>query len=151
MPEFVDPESGEVHDAPLGLVPLNLGALSEAELVAILPTPQQAHAALEKARAVNARVPEGMHRYRAALRAAERDLSLAVAVEVKRLRSEEPKAVLAELRQLAHAAERVQAAVDKRDTAWLMYEYARDWKDAIAEDVGLLRSINANLRQEVRS
>ncbi|RRJ85934.1 hypothetical protein EG850_11145 [Gulosibacter macacae] len=151
MAEHIDPETGEVIDAPLGLVPLNLSALSEDELAAALATPQQAYAALQKARSLNARVPAGLDKYRRALRAAERDLSLAKAVELKRLREEWSKATLTELRELATVSDAVQEALDARDTAWLLFEYAQDWAKAIAADIDLLRSINANVRAEHKS
>lgn len=147
MSEHVDPETGEVVDAPLGVVPLNLAAMDDDELAQALPTPQQAHAALAYARTVNARIPAGLAQYRERLQQAERDLSLAVAFEVMSLREEFPKSTLTELKGFAYSSDSVKQASDSRDTAWLAFEYAKDWAETIREDIQILRSINKNLRE----
>lgn len=150
MTGYVDPANGEVVESPMELVPLNLGDMDENQIAALIPTPLQAAAALQKARSVNSRVPGKLDGYRKALQTAERELKLAVALEVKALREDHSKATLSELRELATADDRVQRALDARDTAWLLFEYAKDWAKAIAADIELLRSINANFRMEHR-
>lgn len=151
MTGYVDPSNGEVVESPMELVPLNLGDLDEQQIANLIPTPLQAAAALQKGRAVNSRLPRILDEHRAKLQRAERDLKLAIALEVKSLRDELPKATLSELRELATADGKVQAALDARDTAWLLFEYAKDWQKTIGSDLELLRSINANFRSEVRS
>ena len=41
-------------------------------------------------------------------------------------------------------------AQEARDTAWLLFEYARDYDRAIGRDIDILRSLNANMRGEHR-
>ncbi|MFB7843601.1 hypothetical protein [Microbacterium sp. NPDC056052] len=150
----VDQSTGEVtDDAPesMELVPLNLAALSEDELLAVLPTPVQAAGALIRARETNARAPRALSRYRGILRKAQRDKKVALGRAVKDLRAEFPRATLTELRELAYGAdERVIAALDAEDDAWLAFEYAKDFAAAIQEDIEILRSLNANFRGEHR-
>lgn len=55
----VDPVTGEIVDSPenMELVPLNLAAIDEEQLQALLPTPGQIHGALIIARGKNAKAP----------------------------------------------------------------------------------------------
>lgn len=145
----VDPVNGDVlDDEPAGmeLVPLNIAGLNEDEIAARFPTPAQAMAALLQARATIAKAPGALNTYRGQLRRAQRDSRLAIAVVVKALRDEYPKATLSELRDFALVDDRVKAAIDAEDTAWLLFEYAKDFATAVYEDVEVLRSINKNLR-----
>lgn len=145
----LDPITGElVDEASMELVPLNLSALSEDELLALLPTPIQAAGALVKAREVNARAPHALNAYRTALRTAERKLQIATALAVRDLAVEFPRTTLTERRMVAVAEDAVKAAQDEYDTAWLLYEFARDYAKAIAQDIEVLRSLNANFRRE---
>lgn len=145
----VDPITGEVIDSPgMELVPLNLAALAEDELLALFPTPVQAAGALIRARAANARIPGALNEYRGKFRAAENAHKLALAKAVRDLAVEFPRATLTERRMLAVEDERVKAAQDDLDTAWLLFEFARDKAKAVTEDIDILRSINANFRQE---
>jgi len=58
---------------------------------------------------------------------------------------------MTERRDLARAVDdRVRTAQEDRDTAWLLLRYAQDKKDALFEDIGILRSLNANFRGEHR-
>ncbi|PRB09248.1 hypothetical protein CQ047_11255 [Microbacterium sp. MYb72] len=133
------------------LVPLELAGLDEADLLAMFPTPVQAAGALVWARATNANAPRALNEYRKKLRKAQRDKKIAVGRAVKELRAELPRATLTELRELAYGADdRVIAALDAEDDAWLAYEYAKDYAAAIKEDIEILRSINANFRGEHR-
>lgn len=148
----LDPQTAEVIDEPAGmeLVPLNLGAISEDDLAQLFPTPAQAMAALIQARTVLAKAPGALNTYRGKLRRAQRDTKLAVAITVKSLREDFPRATLSELRDFALVDDRVKTAIDAEDTAWLMFEYAKDFSRTVSEDVEVLRSINANLRGEHR-
>ena len=143
-----NPITGEVSDAPMELVPLNLAALSEDELVAMFPSPIQAAGALIQARRVNARAPHALNEYRTQLMTAERELRIATALAVRDLVAEFPRSTITERRLLASDTERVNEAQEARDTAWLLLEFARDYAKAIAQDIDILRSLNANLRVE---
>ncbi|GAA3009273.1 hypothetical protein [Microbacterium aurantiacum] len=146
----VDPVTGEIIESPesMELVPLNLAALDEDALAHLLPTPGQIHAALIIARGKNAKAPSVLSRYRGKLKKAETTLKIQLGLAVKLLREDFPRATLTELRDLAYSDDRVRAAVDARDDAWLMFEYAKDFAGMIAEDIEILRSINKNLRSE---
>lgn len=148
----VDPATGEVRDTPtVDLVPFNLAGLDEDELLAMFPTPVQCAGALIRARALVARAPAVLNEYRAALAIAERDLTIAVAKGARDLLSEYPRMPMTERRDLARATDqRVLAAQEARDDAWLLLQYSKDKKDALFEDVGILRSLNANFRGEHR-
>lgn len=148
----VHPLTGEVDESPgVELVPLNLAALSEDELLAMFPTPVQCAGALIHARAMVARAPRVLNEYRTALAKAERDLTIAVAKGARDLLAEYPRMPMTERRDLARATDdKVLAAQEARDTAWLLLQYAKDKKDSLFEDVGILRSLNANFRGEHR-
>lgn len=147
-----DTTTGEVTDGPgMELVPLNLAALSEEQLLELLPTPIQAAGALIHARTANARAPHALNEYRGKLRDAEKVLRVATAMAVRDLAVEYPRATLTERRMLAVVDERVISAQDAVDTAWLLYEFARDYAKSIAIDIEVLRSLNANFRDEHRS
>lgn len=144
-------EKGEILEAPasMELVPWNLAALDEDQLREMFPTPVQAMGALIAARAVIARAPKALDDYRTKLRTSERNLKIAIGLAVHELRESYPRATMTELRDLAHALDdRVLEAVEARDTAWLEMEYAKDFADAIHDDVEVLRSINKNIRGE---
>lgn len=146
----VDPVTGEIIESPenMELVPLNLAALDEDAIAHLLPTPGQIHAALIIARGKNAKAPSVLSKYRGKLKRAETTLKIQLGLAVKLLREDFPRATLTELRDLAYSDDRVRAAVDARDDAWLMFEYAKDFAGMIAEDIEILRSINKNLRSE---
>lgn len=152
----VNPLTGEVDEdtspgTDIELVPLNLAALSEDELTAMFPTPMQCAGALVYARQVTARAPKALNDYRTKLKAAERELTVALAMGARDLLSEYPRMPMTERRDLARALdERVMAAQEAVDTAWLLLEYARDYDRAIGRDIDILRSLNANFRGEHR-
>lgn len=153
----VDQKTGEVVDdetfpgTDAHLVPLNLGALNEDELLALFPTPAQAAGALMQARQVNSRAPGALARFRTELLAAENELRIAVALGAEELLQIYPRMSMTERRDLARAInDRAKAAQEARDTAWLQLEYARDFERAIGRDIDILRSLNANLRGEHR-
>lgn len=148
--------TGEVTEdgaaaAGMDMVPLNLAALSEDELLAMLPTPVQCAGALQYARQVAARAPKALNELRTTLTARERELTIAVAIGARDLLTEYPRLPMSERRDIARATDdRVSAAQEARDTAWLLLEYARDYDRAIGRDIDILRSLNANMRGEHR-
>jgi hypothetical protein len=151
----IDENTGEVFDdapEPMAVVPLNLAELNEDQLAQLIPTPAQAAAALGYARAVAARAPAALNRYRRELRTAERELTIALALGAEKVLEIYPRMAMTERRDIARATDaRVKAAQDAVDTAWLTLEYARDYDRAIGRDIDILRSLNANLRTEVHS
>ncbi|WP_193596109.1 hypothetical protein [Microbacterium sp. YJN-G] len=141
----------EAAAAGMDMVPLNLAALSEDELVALLPTPVQCAGALQYARQVAARAPKALNELRTALAERERELTIAVAIGARDLLAEYPRLPMSERRDIARATDkRVSEAQEARDTAWLLLEYARDYDRAIGRDIDILRSLNANMRGEFR-
>ncbi|KAB1867311.1 hypothetical protein [Microbacterium algeriense] len=141
----------EAAAAGMDMVPLNLAALSEDELIAMLPTPVQCAGALQYARQVAARAPKALNELRTALTKRERELTIAVALGARDLLAEYPRLPMSERRDIARATDtRVQDAQEARDTAWLLLEYARDYDRAIGRDIDILRSLNANFRGEHR-
>lgn len=153
----VNPITGEVEDADtfpgtdIELVPLNLAHLDEDAIAQMFPTPAQAAGALLYSRQVAARAPAALNGYRTALKRAEKDLAIAIALGAEKLLETYPRMAMSERRDLARAIDaRVKEAENTRDTAWLLLEYARDYDRAIGRDIDILRSLNANLRGEVR-
>lgn len=148
---IANPDTGEVVDSPgadVELVTLNLASLDEEELLR-LPTPVQAAGALIRAREAARRAPAALDTYRRRLKVAERDLVIAIAKGARDLLDEYPRMLITERRDLARATDkRVLEAVEARDEAWCLMEYARDWDRALGRDIDILRSLNANLRQE---
>lgn len=149
--------TGEVEEdedaaaAGMDLVPLNLAALSEDEILAMLPTPVQCAGALQYARQVAARAPKALNKLRTKLAERERELTIAVALGARDLLADYPRLPMSERRDIARATDkRVSEAQEARDTAWLLLEYARDFDRAIGRDIDILRSLNANFRGEHR-
>lgn len=151
MSEFVDPETGEVVSRPIEIVALDMAALDEAELIQMFPTPVQAAGALLKARAMIARAPRALRDAKQALKAAERDLTLAKGRAVLDLAERYAEFSVGERDKVARTDPRVIEAQEAVDTAWLALEYAKDWNTALGRDVELLRSVNANVRAEMKS
>lgn len=149
---IANPDTGEVVDSPgadVELVTLNLASLDEEELLRLFPTPVQAAGALIRAREAARRAPAALDTYRRRLKVAERDLVIAIAKGARDLLDEYPRMLITERRDLARATDqRVLDAVEARDEAWLLFEYARDWDRALGRDIDILRSLNANFRGE---
>jgi hypothetical protein len=153
----VNPITGEVEDVEtvpgtdVSLVPLNLAGLDEDAVLAMFPSPAQAAGALLYARAVARKAPAALNEYRTNLKKAEKDLAIALALGAENLLSIYPRMPMTERRDLARAIDdKVKAAEEARDTAWLLLEYARDYDRAIGRDIDILRSLNANFRGEHR-
>ncbi|ABR10446.1 MULTISPECIES: hypothetical protein [Bacteria] len=147
--------TGEIEEderpAELDLVPLNLAELSEDQLLAMLPTPVQCAGALQYARQVARRAPKALDSLRTKLKAAERELTIALAIGARDMLATYPRLPMTERRDLARATDdRVRTAQEAVDEAWLLLEYARDYDRAIGRDIDILRSLNANFRGEHR-
>lgn len=140
-----DPTNGAVVAVPEGFdaVPLNVAVLDEDWLLQWTPTRAQIVGALSIARAKNLAAPGALDGYRRKLSDAKREQKVAIGLAVQRLRAEYGhRATRTELVDLAHAIdERVIAADDAVDTAWLLFEYAKDFANAIERDVSLIQSI----------
>ncbi len=140
-----DPTTGTVVAVPDGFdtVPLNVAVLDENWLLQWTPSRAQIVGALSIARAKNLTAPGALDEYRRKLSDAKREQKIALGLAVQRLRAEHGQRVTrSELVDMAHAAdERVIAADDAADTAWLLFEYAKDFAQAIERDVSLLQSI----------
>lgn len=148
--EHVDEATGEIVERPIEVVAVDIARLDEDELLAMFPTPVQAAGALLKAREAVMRAPAALRAAKDALRRAERDHKLAVGLATRDLAERFPDMAVTERAKLAVTDSRVIDAQDRLDTAWLALEYARDWDRALGRDVELLRSVNANFRQEHR-
>lgn len=140
-----DPTTGTVVAVPDGFdtVPLNVAVLDENWLLQWTPSRAQIVGALSIARAKNLTAPGALDEYRRKLSDAKREQKIALGLAVQRLRAEHGHRVTrSELVDMAHAAdERVIRADDAADTAWLLFEYAKDFAQAIERDVSLLQSI----------
>jgi hypothetical protein len=147
-----DPQTGAVIEVAPGfdIVPLNIAVLDEALLAQWAPSPAQILGALSMARAKNLSAPSALDEYRKKLKAAEREKKIALGLAVYNLRKEfGQRATMTELRELAYGVdERLMAAVDAHDDAWLAFEYAKDFAEAIERDVTLLQSIAKTMRGE---
>jgi hypothetical protein len=151
-PNRVDPASGVLVEIPAGfdIVPLNVAILDEDLLAQWSPTPAQVVGALSIARAKNIAAPGALADYRQKLKAAENEKKVALGLAVQALRAQYGRgATMTELRELAYGVdERLMRAVDAHDEAWLMFEYAKDFADAVERDVTLLQSIAKSMRGE---
>lgn len=152
MADDADPTTGQVVAIPEGFdtVPLNIAVLDEHWLIQWTPTLAQIIGALSMARAKNLLAPAALDGFRRKLRKAEREKNIALGLAVHRMREEfGNRPTMTELRDLAYALDdRVIAAADAYDTAWLEYEYAKGFADAVATDVTLLQSIAKKMKEE---
>lgn len=150
MSEFIDPETGEVVERPIELVASDIANIDEDQLIALFPTPAQAAGALLLARQKVARAPRALRDAKMQLKAAERDLRVITGQVTLELADKYDGMSVSERQKLAAADDRVGEAEEARDVAWLALEYAKDWDRALGRDVELLRSVNANFRQEMK-
>jgi len=148
--EFIDPETGEVVERPIELVASDIANIDEDQLIALFPTPAQAAGALLLARQKVARAPRALRDAKMQLKAAERDLRVITGQVTLELADKYDGMSVSERQKLAAADDRVGEAEEARDVAWLALEYAKDWDRALGRDVELLRSVNANFRQEMK-
>lgn len=150
MSEFIDPETGEVVERPIELVASDIANIDEDQLIALFPTPAQAAGALLLARQKVARAPRALRDAKMQLKAAERDLRVITGQVTLELADKYDGMSVSERQKLAASDARVGEAEEARDVAWLALEYAKDWDRALGRDVELLRSVNANFRQEMK-
>jgi hypothetical protein len=148
--EFIDPETGEVVERPIELVASDIANIDEDQLIALFPTPAQAAGALLLARQKVARAPRALRDAKMQLKAAERDLRVITGRVTLELADKYDGMSVSERQKLAASDARVGEAEEARDVAWLALEYAKDWDRALGRDVELLRSVNANFRQEMK-
>jgi hypothetical protein len=151
-PNHVDPASGVLLEIPAGfdIVPLNVAMLDEDLLAQWSPTPAQVVGALSIARAKNIAAPAALADYRRKLKVAENEKKVALGLAVQSLRAQYGRgATMTELRELAYGVDaRLMRAVDAYDEAWLLFEYAKDFAEAVERDVTLLQSIAKSMRGE---
>lgn len=141
-----DPTTGEVGDAgqSVDLVPLNLAALDEDELIHLFPTPVQCAGALLQARTAIARAPEILAGRSKAVKDAKRLLAAARGYARQNAQGRD-----AETRKLvAESDASVIEAWEHLDVCELALEYARERRKSLSEDIDILRSLNANFRGE---
>ena len=138
--------TGEVV-ASRQLVPLNLADLNEEALLAMFPTPVQAAGALLLSRRLIAEAPAILNARSKALKDAKRTLLVARAYARKRATGS-----TAEDRKIEQEGDtEVITAGEHVDTCELLLEYAREVRKSLTEDVEILRSLNANFRNEHKS
>ncbi|WP_288874198.1 hypothetical protein [uncultured Microbacterium sp.] len=143
---IIDETSGEVAEAGIELVPLDLAGLDEDALIALFPTPVQCAGALLKARAMIAHAPAVLAARSKAVKDAKRNLIVARGYARQRAVGRD-----AETRRLvAESDAEVLTAWEAIDTAELALEYARELRKTLTEDIEILRSLNANFRGEHR-
>ncbi len=143
---IVDDRDGSVVEQGIELVPLNLTALDEGELLALFPSPVQCAGALLKARAMIAQAPAVLAERSKAVKDAKRNLIIARGYARQRAEGRD-----AETRRLiAESDADVLTAWEAIDTAELALEYARELRKTLTEDIEILRSLNANFRGEHR-
>lgn len=128
------------------LVPLDVAGISEDDLLAMFPSPVQAAGALLHARALIAQAPDVINARSKALKDAKRQLLVAKGYARQRAtgRTAEDRKVESE------ADPEVIKAGEWVDTCELALEYARERRKSLSEDVEILRSLNANFRNEHR-
>ncbi|WP_337004044.1 MULTISPECIES: hypothetical protein [unclassified Microbacterium] len=143
---IVDDATGAVAEAGVELVPLELAALDEDEILALFPTPVQCAGALLKARALIAHAPAVLAARSKAVKDAKRNLIVARGYARQRAVGRD-----AETRKLvAESDADVLQAWEAIDVAELALEYAREMRKTLTEDIEILRSLNANFRGEHR-
>lgn len=140
----VDPNTGEVVETDVELVPLNLAALSEDEMLELFPSPVQCAGALLMARARIAKAPAVLAERSKAVKDAKRNLIVARGYARQRAEGRD-----AETRKLtAESDAEVIKAWERIDECELALEYARELRKSLSEDIDILRSLNANFRGE---
>ena len=141
---IVDEATGAVAESGVELVPLDLAAMNEDELLELFPSPVQCAGALLKARRMIAQAPAVLAARSKAVKDAKRNLIVARGYARQRAvgRDAETRKLVAE-----SDADLVQAW-EAIDVAELALEYAREMRKTLSEDIEILRSLNANFRGE---
>ena len=144
-----DPVTGEFRDeGEIALVPLNIADLDEDALRELLPTPVQAAGALVIARERLANAPGALNSLAATVRQRKRELTVARGYAFRDLRSEGFSQMESKIR--AESEPEVLKAAEALDDAELAMQYGQDLKWVLGKEVELLRSLNANVREEHR-
>ena len=135
---IVDEATGAVAESGVELVPLDLAAMNEAELLELCA------GALLKARRMIAQAPAVLAARSKAVKDAKRNLIVARGYARQRAVGRD-----AETRKLvAESDADVVQAWEAIDVAELALEYAREMRKTLSEDIEILRSLNANFRGE---
>lgn len=143
---IVDEATGAVSDGGVELVPLDLAAMDEDELLKLFPTPVQCAGALLSARRMIANAPAVLAARSKAVKDAKRNLIVARGYARQSAVGRD-----AETRRLvAESDAEVLKAWEAIDIAELALEYAREMRKTLTEDIEILRSLNANFRGEHR-
>jgi hypothetical protein len=157
---YVNPVTGEVEenwrpendDADVGvMVPLNLRLLSESDVVQAFPTAGELEQALLASRVRLGRAAPFIVKQSESLKKAKRDLVVARAVSRQNTRE---GGLFKTEKDVDAAIDRdtlVYRAVVRVDDAAMKLEYARELKSSLHADIEILRSLNTNMRNEVRS
>ncbi|MGB3414056.1 MAG: hypothetical protein WBA28_05010 [Microbacteriaceae bacterium] len=155
---YFNPITGEVEEwrkdaANAGegvLMPLNLGALSEDEVIQHFPTPGELEHALLRARTRLGRSALFLTEQSEKLKKAKRNLVVAKAVARQKARETGLFKTEPDVAAAVDRDEAVFAAVVALDDAALKLEYGRELKSALHMDIEILRSLNSNMRGELR-
>jgi hypothetical protein len=141
----VDTTTGEVvEEGGVELVPLDIAGLNENELLALYPTPVQCAGALLIARSRLHTAPKVLKALSKAVKAAKRDVLIARGYAYTEAAGRDA----ATRRLVAESAAPVIQALERLDEAELAFEYGRELRKSLSEDIAVLRSLNANFRQE---
>ena len=156
---YYNPVTGEVEenwrptniDADAGvMVPLNLRQLSESDVVQAFPTAGELEQALLASRVRLGRAAPFLNAQSEVLKKAKRDLVVAKAVARHKTRE---AGLFKTEKDVDAAFDRdriVYQAIVRVDDAALKLEYARELKSSLHADIEILRSLNTNMRNEVR-
>lgn len=140
---IIDDATGEVvGGTTLEFVTLDLHSIDEA--AEMFPTPQQCAAALIHARRVIDEAPRILAQRSAALKEAQKVLTVALDYAGRRAIGRD-----AYTRRLAVLADpEVLDAQQQVDICAVALEFAKDRRKSLSEDIDILRSLNANFRGE---
>lgn len=139
-----DPQTGEVVE--LALVPLDIARLNEEELHQMFPSPVQVAGALLIARERISRAPAALEDLASKVKAAKRDLTIARGTAFVTARK--AGYTIADARAYAEIDDATTTAQEAVDTAELALEYGRELRRTLTTEIDILRSLNANFRQE---
>jgi hypothetical protein len=155
----INPITGEVEetwhasndDADDGvMVPLNLNALSEHDVVQAFPTAGQLEQALLLSRIRLGRSAPYLSEQSEQLKKAKRDLIVAKAVSRGNARDSGLYKTADDISAAVDRDTLVYRAIVRVDDAAVKLEYARELKSSLHADIDILRSLNTNMRNEVR-
>lgn len=153
----LNPITGEVDDWEPGedpakgiLLPGTLAGLTEDDIAQAFPSPAHIEGALIESRTRIGRSINIIREKSRALKDAKRDLLLARGLARQEARASGEHRTDRDVTVAVELDDTVQAALAAVDEAALALEYARQLKSGLFLDVEILRSLNSNLRAEVR-